>query len=143
MSETKIPAWKLKVYGRAVAGDSKKRFPSKRIKREITECQRGLCLYCDLPIGSVVRRKGNDVALRPNWDHFVPYAYSRANSNQNWVLACHICNNIKGCRMFDTVIEAQEFIKACWLDKGYQHVAAWMDAHVPAEDSRDATTEED
>lgn len=57
--------------------------------------------------------------LRLNWDHFVPFAYGRTNASANWVAACHVCNGIKSCRVFDTVLEAQEYIRERWAAKGY------------------------
>lgn len=110
------------MYGRALGGGQRRSAPE-RVKRVIREKQGGRCLYCDLEIGTIVRRRSRDIMLRPEWDHFVPFSYSRANNRQNWVLACHICNNIKGPRLFTTVVEVQDYVLARWAAKGYERPA--------------------
>lgn len=111
--------WRIKVYGGSVTGNGQRRRPKKSLRDAITTKQGGRCLYCELPIGTVVERRGNLVTLQPHWDHFVPYAYSRANPNQGWVLACHVCNGIKSGKVFTTVGEAQTYIRERWEQKGY------------------------
>lgn len=118
--EPGIPEWKLVIYGRAVTGSGQRKKPSTAQREAILIRQGNRCLYCDLKIGSIVWRGVYNVQLHANWDHFVPYAYGQTNGGSNWVLACHVCNGIKGCRMFDSVIEAQEYIKERWAKKGYQ-----------------------
>lgn len=116
---TEIPDWRRKVYGFSLSGAGRKKRPTKRIKDEVTATQNGCCLYCGLKLGSVVARRGTAVVLRPHWDHFVPYAYLYRNPRHNWVLACHVCNGIKGCRLFVTVMEAQSFIAEERQRRGY------------------------
>jgi 5-methylcytosine-specific restriction endonuclease McrA len=107
-------------YIGAITGSGKRTRPKAAIKKEILAKQKGRCLYCDHLIGAIVRRRKDNVVLRINWDHFVPYAYGHTNAGTNWVAACHVCNNIKHCRMFDTVRDAKAFILARWADKGYE-----------------------
>lgn len=116
------PDWRAAIYGRAVTGSGLRRTPSATKRNEILEQQAGRCLYCDLRIGSIIRRFGSPVSLRLNWDHFVPYAYGQTNAESNWVAACHVCNGIKGCRMFDTVTDAQAYIRGRRAAKGYETV---------------------
>ncbi|GGM53517.1 HNH endonuclease [Dactylosporangium sucinum] len=105
-------------FGYAITGAATRRYPPTRVRREITAKQRNRCLYCGHRIGTEVWRDNQRVQLRANWDHFVPYVYARANRNTNWVLACHICNLIKSCHLFSTVIEAQRFIRGRLAEKG-------------------------
>lgn len=119
VDESAIPEWRLKIYGRPITGSGRRRTPTNAQREIITANQKNRCLYCDLRIGTVVWRGIYNVRLQVNWDHFVPYSYGRTNASSNWVLACHICNGIKGCRMFETVVEAQEYIRARWAKKGY------------------------
>lgn len=107
-------------FGYAITGSGKRRRPSAARKRGILALQKDRCLYCDHRFGAVVKRKGRTVTLRLHWDHFVPFAYGHTNADANWVAACHVCNGIKYCRMFDTVGEAQRFILARWVEKGYE-----------------------
>lgn len=112
--------WRLAVYGGTrIVGTARRNSPRLADRQRILADQDDICLYCQIPIGAVVIRKGRDVVLRRNWDHFVPYAYVARNPGANWVLACHICNTIKGPRMFDTVQQARDVILPRREAKGY------------------------
>jgi len=121
----------LAVYGRPITGAARKRKPNAAIRQRILERQGNACLYCDLPIGAHVPRRGKLITLRLNWDHFIPHAYAASNGHDNWVAACHVCNGIKHSKIFNTVIEAQLFIRPRWQELGYERVivvAPWEDA---------------
>jgi hypothetical protein len=112
--------WRLAVYGGTrIIGTDRRKQPSTADRQRILAAQGDICLYCQLPIGTIVTRNGRDVVLRRNWDHFVPYAYSARNPGTNWVLSCHVCNGIKSCRMFTTVKDAQDMILPIRKAKGY------------------------
>ena len=113
----------LKIYGRPIGGADKRRTPTPTMRRKVLVRQHDRCMYCDNPFGWIVSRKGRPVMLKLNWDHFVPYSFLGANPGDNWVAACHVCNNIKGPKMFDTIREAQQYIRARWGEKGYDIVA--------------------
>lgn len=113
----------LVVYGRPITGAGRRRKPNKTIKERIVALQGNRCLYCEMPIGAKVTRRGNTVTLRLNWDHFIPHAYAAANSGDNWVIACHVCNGIKGPSLFDTILEAQLYIRPRWAKLGYERSA--------------------
>ena len=106
----------LEIYGRPLGGASRQ-FPRPVDKERIRERQGNRCLYCDELIGSLVLRRNEPIELRTAWDHFIPYAYAQRNGHDNWVLACHLCNLIKHAKMFQTVMEAQQFIQARWVEK--------------------------
>jgi 5-methylcytosine-specific restriction endonuclease McrA len=112
-------SWRAKVYA-PVTGAAQRSKPTRRQRDAITEKQNGCCLYCGLVIGATVRRRGKPVVIRPQYDHFVPYSYSRANPSSGWTLACHVCNGIKGSRIYATVLEAQEYIRQRWAALGYE-----------------------
>lgn len=82
----------------------------KRILRE----QGNLCLYCDRMFGSRITLRGRVVSLRLTWDHQVPWAYSRNNSAENFVAACHICNATKNKLMFGSLDEIREHCERYW-----------------------------
>src|SRR5690554_5646428 len=113
----------LAVYGRATGGVDKRRRPSKKMREAILARQDGRCMYCGNKFGWVVRKGNRLVTLRLNWDHFVPYAFCGNNPADNWIAACHVCNGIKGATMFASVVEAQLFIRARWVEKGLDIVA--------------------
>ncbi|MCJ2531206.1 MAG: HNH endonuclease [Candidatus Thermoplasmatota archaeon] len=92
--------------------------PSQQRKREIRELQEECCFYCGRRFGSYVYRGFNLVWLRVHFDHVVAYAYSRNNYSDNFVAACHICNGLKGSKMFETVDQAKAFLLLRWEKKG-------------------------
>lgn len=113
--------WRLRVYGRGPSsGVSTRQYPRVAERRRAVELQDNRCLYCEIPIGTAIWRRSQTVILRTNWDHFIPYAYLARNPSSNWVLACHVCNLIKSCRMFDTVQAAREAILPARAGKGYE-----------------------
>ena len=113
--------WRLRVYGRGPAnGTDRRRQPRVAERARIVAQQGNRCLYCELPIGTIVERRGKDVVLRLNWDHFIPYAYVARNPRDNWVLACHVCNGIKRGRIFKSVQEVRDTVLPERLRKGYE-----------------------
>lgn len=119
--------WRLRVYGRGPStGVTTRQRPRLAERNRAVELQDSRCLYCELPIGTAIWRNSRTVILRTNWDHFIPYAYLARNPGSNWVLACHVCNIIKSCRMFDTVQQAREAILPTREAKGYETPRAVM-----------------
>lgn len=113
--------WRLRVYGRGPAnGVTTRSYPRVAERTRAIELQDNRCLYCEIPIGTAIWRRSQTVILRTNWDHFIPYAYLARNPSTNWVLACHVCNRIKSCRMFDSVQQAREAILPTRAGKGYE-----------------------
>ncbi len=103
-----------------ITGSGQRKQPTAKKRKAILVRQKNRCLYCEHTLGTEILRRGDPVALRLNWDHFVPYAYGRTNAADNWVAACHVCNGIKSGRMFETVAEAQRYILGQWPSRGYQ-----------------------
>jgi 5-methylcytosine-specific restriction endonuclease McrA len=60
----------------------------------------------------MVLYSGRPKVLSPVWDHLVPYVYGYDNSDDNFVAACQICNNIKSSKLFSSLEEAREYINA-------------------------------
>lgn len=113
--------WRLRVYGRAPAnGVTTRERPRVAERNRAIERQNNRCLYCEIPIGTPIWRRSKTVILRLNWDHFVPYAYLARSPRDNWVMACHVCNGLKSCRMFDTVQAAREAILPERIARGYE-----------------------
>jgi hypothetical protein len=109
------------------------------------------CAYCRLPFGLFVWRRGvgstkasstgirqyssnfGAIALRLEWDHFIPFAYSASNRSDWFVPACHLCNGIKNARIFRTLEGAREVIEPAWVKK-YElasgPVLSWKEAQT-------------
>ncbi len=117
--------WRRAVYGRSHISGNGKRLSPRAGEREGVIARQGYrCLYCEIPIGTHIWRKTREVVLRPNWDHFVPFAYSQRNPSANWVLACHVCNSLKTARIFADVESVRRAILPERLAKGYEEPGA-------------------
>ena len=108
-----------KNYKRMVESTSGRKKPGAKDRRKILQEQGNCCLYCTLPFGSKVLRGTKVVKLQLHWDHLVPYSYSQNNLGSNFVAACHVCNNIKSDKCFNSLEEAKQFIIQKRLAKGY------------------------
>lgn len=113
------------MYGHSVVGNETRRRPRIADRRRVFDAQGDVCLYCELPIGTEIlrtKRTSNVVTLRRAWDHFIPHAYIARNPGANWVIACHICNEIKKAGVFATVEEARAVILPLRERRGYEPV---------------------
>ncbi len=82
------------------------------LKKEILIEQDNRCFYCESPFTSwYVKGDGHPIKLRLNWDHITPFEYTMNNNNDNFVAACHLCNTIKGRRIFETIEEAKNWLR--------------------------------
>lgn len=86
-----------------------RRKPPFKTQQRILKEQENKCLYCGREFGSLYYRNGKIMQLRLNWDHLIPYSYSRKNKD-NFVASCHICNGIKSNKLFDTIEEVYDYV---------------------------------
>ena len=93
--------------------------PTSSVAARIVHQQKGRCFYCDRFFSTAVWRKGRILLLKLHWDHFIPWSFSQANPDQNFVAACHVCNGLKRDLVFETPEEAREYIRHGWEKKGY------------------------
>lgn len=123
--------WRADVYTRGLNPAKERRGPRKSDQDRILAIQGNVCLYCGIPIGTVIGRAvqkphgyiwRTTVMLRRNWDHFAPHSYIAQNPGANWVLACHVCNNAKASRIFATVDDARRAILPSRQERGYESV---------------------
>lgn len=105
-------------YKRESEPEQKRRTLTLKERQKQLEGQDYKCFYCERTFGSAVFRKGRSIKLRIHYDHMVPYSFSQNNKSSNFVAACHICNSIKSDFFFQTVEEAQIFIRQRWEEKG-------------------------
>ncbi len=103
--------------------ERRRHFVSRKKQVAILEAQQGCCFYCDRHFGTTVFSGQREIALRIQWDHVNPFTYSLDNRDQNFVAACHICNNIKAALIFKSVDEARTFIVGKWEERGISSVS--------------------
>ena len=106
--------WHADVYGRWLGtGRHKRRRPKRWIRDRVLERQGNQCAYCGAVFGGLtLSRGGITVKVQIAWDHFIPYVHNPIQPDDNWVASCHICNGIKSCAVFDTIVEAKDYIMA-------------------------------
>ncbi len=92
---------------------------SAKQKVQQVESQGGKCFYCDRGFGSIVRRRNRWIVLKVNFDHLIPFAYTQNNKLENFVAACHICNQLKSCFVFDSIEDIRGYILGKWKEIGY------------------------
>jgi 5-methylcytosine-specific restriction endonuclease McrA len=113
------PAWHAKVYAGSDGIVGRRDRLRKELKELILARQHGCCLYCDNAFGSYILRKGKVILVMLSWDHFAPFVYSQRNPSDGWVAACRSCNHIKSAKYYDTLLEAQDAIRARRRVMGY------------------------
>lgn len=106
-------------YKRVVEPEQLRKLPVLAKRQAQIELQNNRCFYCDHELGSYVIRGTKRIKLRTHWDHQLPYVLTQNNDISNFVAACHICNGIKYCHVFQTVEEAKIYIAAKRNDRGY------------------------
>lgn len=80
--------------------------------------QDNCCTYCGHKFGTgVFSPKRGLTWLEVNWDHFIPYTWSRKNDEDNWVVSCQICNQLKGSLLFTSIDDARKYLEKKWKDK--------------------------
>lgn len=110
----------------------------------LTEWQ-NRCAYCRLPFGLLIWRQGagkisgrgyysdnnSAVALRLEWDHFIPMTYSDSNADGVFLPSCHLCNSLKSDKVFRSIEGVREYLEPRWLRR-YElacgPVGSWADA---------------
>jgi 5-methylcytosine-specific restriction endonuclease McrA len=95
--------------------------PSKHRQEALLIEQENRCIYCGRLFGSNYERNGKLRMLKINWDHFVPFAYVTSNPAENFLAACHLCNGLKGSKMFKTFKETREYVESRKRSKKIQY----------------------
>jgi len=86
--------------------------PGVRFGKKQLERQDHRCFYCRVPLIGYAFRDGRAIKLKLHWDHRVPFLYLQSNPHENFVAACHICNMIKGSKLFNTIKRRRVIISA-------------------------------
>lgn len=106
-------SWQAKVYGRWQGfGRRKRRRPGKLIRTQVLAEQQNRCIYCSIEFGTVTtNRSGKGVIAKCTWDHFIPYIHDPIQMRPgNWLAACQVCNGAKRDLVFDSLVEARDYV---------------------------------
>lgn len=82
--------------------------------------ERAGCFYCMRPFGIKVKQRGRMIQLRYQLDHILPWSRFHNNGDYNFAAACHVCNFLKGDRIFPSIEATRQWLARAWLDKGYK-----------------------
>lgn len=94
--------------------EDRRKQPPRSVQIRILRAQGNRCLYCGRQLLSTTWYKGKFIILRTNWDHILPFEYSRSNAPENFVACCHVCNHWKGYRVFTYLEEIQIYVAERW-----------------------------
>lgn len=106
-------------------GQKKRKKPTLLAQTAKLNNQKNKCFYCGQKFDEWYVRDGFARLRKPVWDHLSPYSYSFDNSNDNFVAACATCNAIKGARIFDSFLEAAQYVRKRRQEKGYVTLPVW------------------
>jgi 5-methylcytosine-specific restriction endonuclease McrA len=85
----------------------------KRVLSALTTQQDNKCFYCEVTIGSGYRiwPNPNVRCTKPTVDHLIPVCHGGANTIDNLVMACDLCNKWKAGKGFKDKIAAKKYMK--------------------------------
>ena len=88
---------------------------SREYKEFLIDKQNGLCYWCDRKLGFFYMRNGVVKKSSNHADHIIPYSYLQANPEDNWAIACNLCNLFKSNKYYDNQQDIRDYLKARWL----------------------------
>jgi len=97
---------------------NKRRRPDTTSRNIILLLQRSKCFYCGIKFGEFYMYGERLICVTPHWDHVLPFSYCDSSKKGNFVASCQLCNSIKSSKVFSTVKEAIEFVRARRKKKG-------------------------
>lgn len=87
------------------------------LKIKLLEQQQNCCYYCFQEIGKVCCFRNKVIVLKATIDHVLPYSFKQNNHSSNVVVACHICNQYKAAKVFDSIGDIVIYLQKIWLDE--------------------------
>lgn len=91
-----------------------KKKPTAHSQKVLLERFDNSCAYCERRFGKIVLIGRNVKKLQLVWDHQLPWSYSRNNSEDNFLPACHLCNGWKSDRIFKDIDEVKLYVHQKW-----------------------------
>jgi len=95
-------------------------YPIAKIKQELLEEEGNICQYCGYEFGTPYSRNGRFRGyLKPTLDHTIPFSFTMTTKKEESVLACQVCNMLKGSKIFNNFADMIFFILKQWNRKGF------------------------
>jgi len=60
--------------------------------------------------------------LIPVWDHAEPFMFSQNNEANNFVASCSYCNGWKSSKIFQSLEEVKDYVRARWEKKAQRTI---------------------
>lgn len=77
------------------------------------------CTYCDRQLGVPVVHQGVTLTLTKHRDHFHPRCEGGADTLDNLVVACDVCNTFKGTKVYASIQAVREACAAFWASPDF------------------------
>ena len=87
---------------------------SAKLKKGLNKKQMGDCYWCGRRFGAMYYKNNSVKTLRRHYDHKIPYVYEQRNRDDNWCVACNICNLFKSSLLFETEEDCVEYLTKRW-----------------------------
>ncbi len=87
---------------------SKNKMKRKQLRQQLWELQEGKCYWCDHSVTLPDEETGHvgySSGLMATFDHVIPRCKGGSNDPKNIVIACHICNNLRGDMGIQATVE--------------------------------------
>ncbi|MFA6309729.1 MAG: HNH endonuclease [Clostridia bacterium] len=99
---------------RVIVGKTKRNRPPALIVRKLLALQNNKCFYCGKEFDLQYYRNGKVRKLIAHADHQIPYSYLLTNPDDNFVMACCVCNMFKSAKMFESVEDCKKYLDYKW-----------------------------
>lgn len=96
-----------------VSSTGRKSIPVNIRKKLLVE-QDNHCFWCGRLFGITYERKHKIYTLKPCGDHKIPFSWIQRNPDNNWVLACNLCNAYKHNKMYDDEKQMKDYLLQKW-----------------------------
>ena len=80
----------------------------------LLEKQDNKCIYCGNVFETLYYKNYKVSKLTIHADHQAPFSYVQANPDDNWALACNICNGWKHNKTFDEFEACRNYLIYKW-----------------------------
>ena len=93
---------------------TKRKTIPRELRVSLLEKQGNKCIYCDNPFGTLYYKNYKISKLTVHADHQTPFSYLQSNPDNNWVLACNVCNHWKYNKTFEDIESCRNYLIYKW-----------------------------